>query len=369
MSNFSSKWKRRLQNMVGNVEENYDAFKYKLKKYENIKHPLQLNCYLGFGNSKNFFVQGRLLEDKEIKQSSRKDSTWRNMVNMYKRFGTDELPDVGLTISGEGFEVDVKTDEEGFFQAQIPTPVSFLENNLWNEVEVKLTDKRFKKLKELKNTAKILIPASSAKYGIISDIDDTIMITRADSVFRMVSLTILNNAYTRHAFRGVTSFYRALKNTGKGGNPFFYVSSSPWNLFDFIKDFFQYNRLPIGPFMLRDYGIDESKFQQDGHHSHKMYQISRILDTYPELPFILIGDSGQHDPEIFTDVVKKYPNRILTVYIRDIVGEKRYASIKKLAKKMEKNGVDLVLFHRTKEAALHAIRKGYINSSTYLEII
>lgn len=340
-----------------------------LKKKKPTKAPVIIECYYSYGNDNNFFIKGRLLEDKHIDKPNERHSTWRNLLNMYKRFGQDELPYVLMRVTGEGIDETFQTDEEGFFEKKLPSPPSFKDRKLWNEIKIEVIDRQFSKYEPIEATSNILFPHPNASFGVISDIDDTIMITRADSVFRMVSLTILNNAHTRLAFRGVTSFYHSLEKGMKGNNPFFYVSSSPWNLFDFIRDFFNLNRLPIGPFILRGYTEEESKFAQSNHHKHKFKEIKKILEAYPNLSFILIGDNGQHDPEIFTDVVKHFPDRIKSVYIRDIIGEKRKGSMKKMKKELKALKVDLVQFDRTKQAALHAIRKGYIDAKTFAALV
>ncbi len=362
-----SSWRKKLARFTDEPEDSFDAMSIKKKKPR--KAPVKIECYYSYGNDSSFFVKGRLYMDKGIDKPSESHSTWRNLINMYKRFGSDELPYVLMRVTGEGIDEIFQTDDEGYFEKQLPSPESFKDRKLWNEITVEVIDRQFSKYETISAKSNIFFPSPKAKFGVISDIDDTIMITRADSVFRMVSLTILNNAHTRLAFRGVTSFYKSLKKGMGGNNPFFYVSSSPWNLFDFIVDFFELNRLPKGPFILRDYGVEESKFKQNNHHGHKFKEIEKILNAYPNLPFILIGDNGQHDPEIFTDVVKHFPERIKAVYIRDIIGEKRVNSVKAMQKELKKLKVDLVLFDRTKQAALHAIKKGYIDAKTFAALV
>ena len=118
----------------------------------------------------------------------------------------------------------------------------------------------------------------------------------------------------------MAAFYQALQlgDTGKVFNPIFYVSSSPWNLYDLLTDFMDVHAIPTGPLFLQDFGLDRDKFISADHDEHKITHIERLLDLYPKLPFILIGDSGQADPEIYSTILEKYPTRILAIYIRDI---------------------------------------------------
>src|SRR5690606_6523602 len=131
----------------------------------------------------------------------------------------------------------------------------------------------------------------------------------ASNLLQMLKLTLFNNAHTRLPFEGVAALYQAF-HAGAGGsekNPLFYVSSSPWNLYDLLDEFFYLQDIPKGPFFLRDFGIDKDKFIVSGHEEHKIVQIEKILSTYPDMKFILIGDSGEKDPEIFTNVVQAFP--------------------------------------------------------------
>ena len=88
----------------------------------------------------------------------------------------------------------------------------------------------------------------------------------------------------------------------------FYVSSSPWNLYDLLSDFFNLQNIPIGPVLfLRDWGLSDQGFLPTRNRSYKLGYIKEIIETFNDLPFILIGDSGQEDPEIYTEVVSLYP--------------------------------------------------------------
>ena len=165
--------------------------------------------------------------------------------------------------------------------------------------------------------------------------------TGATSLLRMARTTFLSNARTRVPFPGVAAFYRALQK-GAGESPFnpvFYVSSSPWNLHDLLTEFLTLQKIPIGPLMLRDWGMSAQESMPTGHAGHKLGAIRRILDLFPALPFILIGDSGQEDPEIYHRVVHDYPDRILAVYIRNVTPRpERVDAIRRLADEVEKAG-------------------------------
>jgi phosphatidate phosphatase APP1 len=180
-------------------------------------------------------------------------------------------------------------------------------------------------------------------------------------------MVLLENARTRLPFAGVAAFYRALRE-GSGGqqNPIFYVSSSPWNLYDVISGFLEAEEIPAGPLLLRDWDLGRSLFRTA---AFKSREIREILETYPSLGFILIGDSGQEDPEIYTELVAEHPGRILAVYIRSVEPRPdRSEAIRGLAERVAESRSTLVLADDTLTVASHAAAHGWIRAEALPDI-
>jgi phosphatidate phosphatase APP1 len=263
----------------------------------------------------------------------------------------------------------VVTDEEGYFTLNIepktlPTPIDYL----WYpvEVEVEQVPRNVPLPPALKLPAHVLIPPLDAEYGIISDLDDTVIQTSATNLLRMARTVLVRNAHSRLPFEGVAEFYRALQlgRNGKRNNPFFYVSSSPWNLYDLLDDFLELNDVPPGPLLLRDMSLarKQTKPEASAHHGHKLHEIDNLLLTYPELPFVLIGDSGQEDANIYREVVRRYPGRILAIYIRDVEHPGRAALVERVAQEVMHEKVEMLLVKDTVQAAEHAAKIGLLYS-------
>jgi phosphatidate phosphatase APP1 len=182
---------------------------------------------------------------------------------------------------------------------------------------------------------------------------------------------LLKNALTRLPFPGVAEFYKALAEgkTSREKHPFFYVSSSEWNLYDLLDDFFSFNQIPKGVLLLRKLNHSIYKFWKSGggNHEHKYEEIKMLLEFYLNQKFILIGDSGQQDPLIYSQIAEEYPGRIETIYIRRIHSKTFLDKKKNIAEKLRKIGTDYVETKDTIEAVRHASEKGYINPSQYLE--
>ena len=180
----------------------------------------------------------------------------------------------------------------------------------------------------------------------------------------MILTVTLFNEHTRKPFEGVAALYRALQK-GKSGsedNPIFYVSSSPWNLYTLLLEFLKVQEIPMGPLFLRDFG-DHLLFSLQDQHSHKTNQIKKIFDTFPHLPFVLIGDSGEQDPEIYRQIVKEYPKRVRVIYIRSVNRHpSRIQAIDKLVEEVRETVCQLVLTPDSEFAAAHAAAEGLIST-------
>jgi phosphatidate phosphatase APP1 len=214
-------------------------------------------------------------------------------------------------------------------------------------------------------TAQVLVPPASARFGVISDIDDTVVWTHAADRLRMLWTLLRTNAHTRRPFEGVAAFYRALAAGAGGdeGNPIFYVSSSPWNLYAPLVEYLDTQRIPLGPLLLKDFG-DHTLFTSGDHGSHKHASIERIMARYPALPFVLVGDSGEQDPEIYSEVVRAHPERVRVVYIRSVnPNASRIAAIDRLVEQMRHSGAQLVLAPDSTFAATHAAAEGLIHAA------
>jgi phosphatidate phosphatase APP1 len=216
-------------------------------------------------------------------------------------------------------------------------------------------------------TGQLRVLAGSPTFGVISDLDDTVIQSRITSFLHATRTLMLANARTRLPFPGVAAFYQALERGGDGGrlNPIFYVSGSPWNIYDLVVDFMETQRIPIGPIYLRDWELNLAALSSSRHQSFKEPVIREILDLYPTLPFILIGDNGQHDPEIYRSIIDRYPGRIPAIYIRNVDADPaRSAAIRALANDVLAAGSMLVVADDTYAAAMHAAEQGWITKES-----
>ncbi len=342
-----------LRSVGHEADDAIDFLKNQLRTRFQPRAPLEIVAYRGFGNQQKSTLAGRVLAYRKPLDSDI-ESRWNNLQQSYRRFETDEVPNVLIEAKVDGARYTAISDDEGYFALEFDTPLT--KNATRFKVALDLPERSSE---HSTTEASVFVPSANAKFGVISDIDDTILKTNATSILQMMKLTLLESSRTRLAFSGVGEFYQALHQQH---NPVFYVSSSPWNLYDFLIDFMALNNLVEGPLMLRDFGIDESKFIAGSHMEHKLAQIRKVLLTYPKLPFILVGDSGQDDPEIYATIANEFPDQILACYIRDVSGAARDREVEKTMKSLSEQGIDMLLVPDTLAAATHAATRNWLSA-------
>lgn len=360
-----SEYKGSFHKAVHKAENRYDDAVRRRRKYSKKLWKLRIDVYHSYATSTRLFVRGRVLRDKKILLGSSKDSVWDNFKRTLKRMESDEIDDALLEIQFEDQVQQVRTDEEGYFNLEFPfaQPQSFRDPRKTFEVTLLEAPVRYGD-RIVQATGEIFLPPTDADFGVISDVDDTIMVTGATNLLKMIWITFSGNARTRIAFNKVGQWYHALKNgpSGHNHNPFFYVSSSPWNLFDLICNFMAYNQIPIGPLTLRDFGTDENKMGKTSHGAHKKGEIERLFRIYPELNFILIGDSGQYDAFIYYEIAQAHPGRVLAIFIRDAKGS-RDEEIHKTIEQANMQGIKMVLFPDSTSAAKQSVIWEFLDKS------
>ena len=330
--------------------------------------PFEILAYRGYGNAVRAHVYGRVIEKRDIGASTDTDSVLKNLFNTYRRADSDPLPFAKVKVEYAGSTLEMKADNEGFFGGWIDLEKPLTADDEWREYKVELiprvaADPAVAPL-PVKGSGEVLSATAATRFAVVSDLDDTVIQSRVSNFLQAARTVMLGNARTRLPFPGVAAFYEALRNgaTGDEKNPIFYVSSSPWNIYDVIAEFMDLQKIPKGPLVLRDWDIGWSSLSSARHFEHKTSVIRDLMQLYPDLEFILIGDSGQHDPEIYRQIVSEFPKRVRAIYIRDVTRTvERSASIQRLAAEVLAANSTLVLAEDTLGAASHAAEHGWIS--------
>ena len=228
-------------------------------------------------------VQGRVLEHAEIAPSAAGDSAWKNLVNIYKRIDAAPVPHAQVRVRVGSVDQHVLADDEGFFRQWIDLPTPLASAESWHRAEVQLVAPLRPDQLDVRANGVVRVPSTLASFGVISDLDDTVIQSRVSNFMQAIRTVMLGNARTRLPFPGVAAFYQALERGGDAArqNPIFDVSSSPWNIHDVIAEFMDIQRIPMGPICLRDWDFDLNALTSHRLRSHKEPLICEILDLYP----------------------------------------------------------------------------------------
>ena len=268
------------------------------ERFRSAKTAEVIAPYISYATPDSLVVRGRVLSNVVNTPAEVTQSKWTNLRQMLRLFMTDEVAGVAVTARGQ----TVQSDEEGYFTLLLPR------GDEVGRVDIAV------RAGAVDAICPVIIPHPDAAFGVISDIDDTMIETGAYSLWRNLWTSLTGNALTRHVFPDAVTLITQLHQGGR--NPVFFVSSSPWNLHAFLDQVFERSGLPFAPKFLRDYGISETQFITGTHGDHKGDAIDRILAANPDIPFILIGDTGQHDAHVYSDAVIRHPGRIKHVVLR-----------------------------------------------------
>ncbi|UKT63844.1 App1 family protein [Pedobacter mucosus] len=319
---------------------------------------VSVKVYYGYGHTHNLVVYGHVFKRKAKTEQNYSNNIFVNIAYLFKLFILKPYPNVAIRLHFFGQTILNTTEADGFFKFEWEADTNVSAG--WHDVNVEAVDENGNVLH--KGEGKIYVPHIT-QYAIISDVDDTVMISHSATIGRRLRELFIKNPHTRKTFPGAANHYQqlALSNTDKNQpNPFFYVSSSEWNLYDYLVETFKFNKLPDGAFLLNTIKRwkDLIKTGKTGHEG-KLLRVMRILDAFPNQKFIFFGDNSQQDPTIYATIVERYPKNIEAVYIRNIRPEKAEET-RNLLQKIEDQNVRACLFKESEEAIEHSKAIGLI---------
>lgn len=282
--------------------------------------------YIGYATPDHLVLRGRVLTALRRSTPQPEQSRWVNFRQMLGLFLTNEVANVALEAEG----VTGRTDEEGYFTLYLPRDT----RAGWQNISVSIADT------DVSVPCPVMIARADATFAVVSDIDDTMLKTGAYSLPRNLWTSLTGNALTRQVFTDAVEFMQTVSAGGR--NPVYYVSSSPWNLHDFLATVFERAGLVRGPKFLRDLGLSRTQFITGTHGDHKGGSIDTLIAAHPGLPFVLVGDTGQHDAFVYLDAIARHPGRIAAVVLRE-PGPGPDAESRKAMSRIEETGTPV--FH------------------------
>lgn len=162
----------------------------------------------------------------------------------------------------------------------------------------------------------VVVPITSSPIRVITDIDDTVKLSNITSGARAVFRNVFVKDLEETTIPEMGKWYQSMWERGVC---FHYVSNSPFELLPVIKEFLQISDLPRGSIALKSYnGRSFFNALLSDPATRKRANVVEVLDGFPDSKFILIGDSGEQDLELYASIAMERPQQILAVFIRDV---------------------------------------------------
>lgn len=315
-----------------------------------------LQLYRGYANEQELIVMGHVFKRTYDYDFQKKN--FKNATSVINQFRIKTLKNFDVYLKHGQQEIHTKTLDDGHFKFCIP-----LENETsfgWMDYEVSMVYNN-----ETTISKGTFIRPHKGNLGIISDIDDTFLISHTHNFFKKIYILLFKNVNDRKVFKDVVPHYQALSSAGRNNkeeeNAFFYISSSEWNLYRFIVKFTKIHQLPRAVILLKDIkrGITDFFMSGRGNHDHKFDKIKHVLEFYPNLKYVLLGDDSQHDPILYERICKIFPVTVKAVYIRQ-TGKYQKEATKTILKNLENLEVSVCYFKESSEAIMHSKSIGII---------
>lgn len=356
---------------VSGVEGSLTKRRREQKMKSGIFRGMHVEVYRGFVGADDVAkVRVRVTETPELPGDSRLPYWDVAQANLH-RHAALRIVDAEVELHIGGHSATEVTDSHGFanFSLSVPDlPVG------WHEARAVITP--IEDGESASGTGRIVKPSPKSPFLVISDIDDTILLTGLTEGAAMVVRTVLREASERAAIPGMASLYRGLVrgiSTGAGNRKpaptFFYVSTGSWSFYPALQEFVQLRGFPLGPMFLTHWGPTERYLRRSGA-EHKRTAIRRLLEAYPGMPFVLIGDSGQRDPLTYEEMAREFPDRVKLILIRQVGDDddERNTELRSHAETLRAEGIPLHLVPDAATAATIAHELKLCDAETLVEV-
>jgi len=359
----------RLRRFAHRIDDGLDALRLQLRERRMRGGPARVDAHLGFGTPTRLFVSGHVVDaaagDPEREPAA---GLMADIRALARRYVESEIMGARLTIRHGGAQATAVTDSDGYFSAELPAEPQagggHGEGVMLREVTVTLDHVPGSRQPPSDFTIEVMTVPAGTRFGVVSDLDDTVMDTGVHDVRRHWRKVIRSDPRRRDTFPGLPELYRALAFDTQGvqRQPIFYVSSASWGFYGPYTRFLDLHRIPRGPMFLKDYGLDAEQWFAGDHARHKTRAIERLFEAYAGMPFILVGDSGQDDATIYRDAAERHPGRVLAVWIRDVsMDPDRKGRIRSLVDALRDEGVSATFDAELRAAAEAASEAGWLS--------
>jgi phosphatidate phosphatase APP1 len=258
--------------------------------------------YTGYGSTSWVRLLARVLLTKD-RQRSKEDEPkgsrgWRSFTSVPVENGL-----VDVRIGGHALSVEANASGIVDTVIEVDLPPG------WHQVE-------FSSEGSVPVQTSVYVVDPQVRFGIVSDIDDTVMVTALPRPLLAAWHTFVVNEHARSTTPGMPVLYERLVNV-HDQTPVVYLSTGAWNVAPALTRFLSRNLYPKGPLLLTDWGPTADRWFRSGR-DHKRESLERLAREFPQIRWLLIGDDGQHDESIYSDFAASHPDNVAAVCIRQL---------------------------------------------------
>ena len=267
--------------------------------------------YNAYGNNHQLIVQGRMEKKRDFKTVSKDDGLLRNLWRRVKQVKADDIKNKNITIRLNKETFKTKGDDEGYFKFNITTK--------------QLLSMGFQKIilqiegnKNVHESNATIID-STVLIGIISDFDDTIIVSDVTDKISLGINTVFKNYKQRTLVPSMLERFKKILEQNPKGIPssLFILTGSPQQLFTSIEQFLDYHHFPKHTLILKK-AHGENLDPLTDQFAYKTQKIERLIKLYPNIKWVMFGDSGEKDNQVYKAIKGKYPKKVLEYYIRNV---------------------------------------------------
>ena len=275
--------------------------RWRARRAREAGHQPQVVPHTGYGSTSWIRILGRALLVKQPagpKSEPTGARGWRNFISV-----PIEKAPVDVQVAGSSHTVFA--DHGGILDAVVEVQLT----PGWHSVALSIEGSQ-------PATANVFVVDPQIRFGIVSDIDDTVMVTALPRPFLAAWHTFVVNEHARATTPGMPVLYERLTSKNPGG-PIIYLSTGAWNVAPTLTRFLSRNLYPAGALLLTDWGPTADRWFRSGQ-EHKRTMLERLAEEFPQIKWLLFGDDGQHDPAIYSDFLSQHPENVAAVCIRQL---------------------------------------------------
>jgi len=269
-----------------------------------------IEIYNHFGNSHKIIIEGRMLHSKNLPVATKDDNIFKNLWRKLNQLENNEIKNQQIFAYFQDKKYTTTGDDEGYFRFELNSDIELSQG--YENIRLNIKDN--------KKNENIKVPIFTQKsIAIISDFDDTVIVSDVTNKLKLSNNLLLKNYKQRDLISGMKERFQNIlsRNSISHPTPLFFVTGSPQQLFNSIEKFLNHHNFMEHVLITKQiHGQDKDSLLDQI--SYKLQHIEELIEFYPNFKWVLFGDSGEKDKEIYNSLSKKYPSKIEAFYIRDV---------------------------------------------------